>query len=158
MCQGYVFLLIGSSPLRYSNEIDRTNVAEAELAKAKAKFGKKLWQIEEERAAGAQVCLGIGWQVVYVLKEGSSVVAWYGSRGFSCLYQGKTLPLSARKSSLSTLSLLSSPLPLPQAAAARASQLEQGVVAAQAEAQVKVAKAHGQAEIEVGQRVIEVLV
>ena len=40
---------------RYSNEIDRTTLAETELQKAKAKFGKKLWQIEEERAAGAQV-------------------------------------------------------------------------------------------------------
>ncbi|GAX82923.1 hypothetical protein CEUSTIGMA_g10350.t1 [Chlamydomonas eustigma] len=39
---------------KYAIEIERTNIAETSMEKAKAKFGKKLWEIEEERAAGAR--------------------------------------------------------------------------------------------------------
>ncbi|GAX76809.1 hypothetical protein CEUSTIGMA_g4255.t1 [Chlamydomonas eustigma] len=39
---------------KYAVEIERTNIAETGMERAKAKFGKKLWEMEEERTAGAR--------------------------------------------------------------------------------------------------------
>ena len=50
-----ILLDLSPLPVRYCNEIDRTEAAEAELQKAKAGFGERLWLIEEEQAAGARV-------------------------------------------------------------------------------------------------------
>ena len=41
---------------RYSYEIDRTRAAEVDLQKAKAKFGKKLYQVRQGRGGVRRSC------------------------------------------------------------------------------------------------------
>jgi hypothetical protein len=48
---------------RLAVEIERTNASESEVGRVKAKFGKKLWQVEEDHkqeVGGGVVCMK-GW-------------------------------------------------------------------------------------------------